>query len=220
MRAVAKGARKPNNTFSARLELYSVADVLMARGKSLDIVKEARLVESNERVRLDVEHAAAAAPMAELLACVTASDLENPRLFDLTTTALSALGRVEAAKAPSLCAAHLLKTFAFCGLRPSFGACVSCGRPVEAAGRDVWFSCRDGGIVCPSCRLGTEALSLPAETIALAQVFLYSTFVQLEAAVPSPATALEVLQLCQQWSREHVGVRLKSLDFLFTCGVY
>ncbi|MFQ9180415.1 MAG: DNA repair protein RecO [Eggerthella lenta] len=50
IRAVAKGARKPASSFAARLELYSVVDLLVARGRSLDIVKEARLVESNERL--------------------------------------------------------------------------------------------------------------------------------------------------------------------------
>ena len=81
MRAVAKGARKPASSFAARLELYSVVDLLVARGRSLDIVKEARLVESNERLRRDIEHAAGAAPMAELLDRVTQMGLENPRLF-------------------------------------------------------------------------------------------------------------------------------------------
>ena len=57
VRAVAKGARKPANVFSARLELYSVVDVLCSKGRSLDVVSEARLVASNERVRLDLEHA-------------------------------------------------------------------------------------------------------------------------------------------------------------------
>ena len=64
IRAVAKGARKPVSSFAARLELYSVVDLLVARGRSLDIVKEARLVESNERLRRDIEDAAGAAPVA------------------------------------------------------------------------------------------------------------------------------------------------------------
>ncbi len=79
MRAVAKGARKPANAFSARLELYSVVDVLCSKGRSLDVVCEARLLESNECVRLDLEHAAAAAPMAELLDRVTQDGLESPK---------------------------------------------------------------------------------------------------------------------------------------------
>ena len=115
MRAVAKGARKPASSFAARLELYSVVDLLVARGRSLDIVKEARLVESNERLRRDIEHAAGAAPMAELLDRVTQMGLENPRLFALTRTALSSLGRVDPAQVPAVCAAHLLKTLAFAG---------------------------------------------------------------------------------------------------------
>lgn len=53
LRAVAKGARKSTSPFASRLELYSVADALLARGRSLDIVKEARLVAAQTLVALD-----------------------------------------------------------------------------------------------------------------------------------------------------------------------
>ncbi len=43
IRAVAKGARKPSSPFAARLELYSSVDLLCSKGRSLDIVKEARI---------------------------------------------------------------------------------------------------------------------------------------------------------------------------------
>ena len=78
-RAVAKGARRPKSSFAARTEPFCVIDALCATGRSLDILKEARLVESNERLRRDIEHAAGAAPMAELLDRVTQMGLENPR---------------------------------------------------------------------------------------------------------------------------------------------
>ena len=38
-KAVAKGARKPKSSFAARTEPLCVADLLCARGRSLDIVK-------------------------------------------------------------------------------------------------------------------------------------------------------------------------------------
>ena len=44
VKAVAKGARKPTSSFASRLELYSVAKILVAEGKNLDIVKEVRLL--------------------------------------------------------------------------------------------------------------------------------------------------------------------------------
>ena len=67
LRAVAKGARKPKSSFASRLELFSVADVLCAKGRSLDVVSEARLVEGNAALRGDIELTSAAAPIAELV---------------------------------------------------------------------------------------------------------------------------------------------------------
>lgn len=221
LRAVAKGARKPTSSFSARLELYSEADVFLARGKSLDVVKEARLVKSNEAARRDMEHAAGAAPMAELLDRVTLDGLENPRLFALTQTALDSLGRVEATHVPKICAAQLLKTLAFVGLRPSLRVCVCCGREVPLEGADgVWLSFRDGGVVCPSCKSGCEAVLLPNETLLLADRLLRQTFAALEQTPPDTSCALGVLQFCGQWIREHVEARMKSLDFIFESGLF
>ena len=74
LRAVAKGARKPKSSFASRLELFSVADVLCAKGRSLDVVSEARLVEGNAALRGDIERISAAAPIAELV--------ERRRKFD------------------------------------------------------------------------------------------------------------------------------------------
>ena len=51
IRAVAKGARKPSSSFASRLEVYSVCDLLLCQGKTLDIVKEARLLEGNEHLK-------------------------------------------------------------------------------------------------------------------------------------------------------------------------
>ena len=68
LRAVAKGARKPSSVFASRLELYAEVDLLCAEGRSLDIVKEARLVDAHASLRGDVERAAAAACMCELRA--------------------------------------------------------------------------------------------------------------------------------------------------------
>lgn len=222
MRVVAKGARKPTSSFAARLELYSVVDVLVARGRSLDIVKEARLVESNDRLRRDLEHAAGAAPMAELLDRVTQMGLENARLFALTRTALACLGRVEAAQVPAVCAAHLLKTLAFAGLRPSLDVCVECGRDVDAADGDalVALSYREGGVVCPACRAAAETVMLPAGTVAWCRVLLLQTFADLEEYPVDPSASFAVLRFCRQWAHEHVGANLKSLNFLFTCGLF
>ncbi|MEI3230765.1 MAG: DNA repair protein RecO [Gordonibacter pamelaeae] len=151
VRAVAKGARKPSSPFAARLELYSSVDLLCSEGRSLDIVKEARIASSNERLRRDLEHAACAAPMAELLDRVTQEGLANPRLFALTEAALDALDGALAPQAPAVCAAHLLKALAFSGLRPSLSSCAVCGADVPG-GADAGTWCP-----CPSARAASCA---------------------------------------------------------------
>ena len=225
LRVVAKGARKPRSSFASRLELYSVVDVLCAKGRSLDIAKEARLVESNERLRRDLEHAAAAAPMAELLDRVTQAGLENPRLFALTQAAFAHLCACSVGQAPALTAAHLLKTLAFCGFRPCLHVCVHCGGPVlfpsdPSVSPTVWFSPAEGGVLCPACRSSADAVPVSGDVIAWTGFFLGSTFEEVKESGADPSAAFAVLGVCRQWVREHVGAHLKSLDFLFANGLY
>lgn len=91
VKAVAKGARKPTSPFSSRMELYSIVDVLISKGRSLDIVTEVRLVDSGDRLRSDIAYSTAAAPMVELLDKVAQQELAAPKLFEMTQVALATL---------------------------------------------------------------------------------------------------------------------------------
>lgn len=224
VRAVAKGARKPASPFAARLELYSVADVLLAHGRSLDIVKEARLTEGNAALRLELERSAGAAAAAELIGRITQLGLENPRLFGLTRAGLAALGDCERRAVPALTAAHLLKALAFAGFRPNLSSCAVCGRDMGGAlapgGGDVSVSYREGGVVCGACRLGASAVRIPASTLAWVNALLHATFAEVGAFDIGMQESFGALRFCQQWVREHIGSDLKSLTFLFTCGLF
>ena len=88
VRAVAHGARKPQSPFASRLEPCAVVDVLLARGRSLDVAKEARFVAPNAAVRADFDVSAAALPLVELAGKVAEVGLENPRLFQCAVAAL------------------------------------------------------------------------------------------------------------------------------------
>lgn len=222
LRAVAKGARKPTSSFASRLELYSEVDLLCASGKNLDIVKEARLIEGNEGLRLSIERAAGAACMAELLERVSQESLPTPRLFDLTRVALASLERADVSQVPLTTAAHLLKALAFAGLRPSLAACVMCGQSIDLEGdrASVRLSVADGGVVCEGCARLAQTLVMPAATVSWANVALSSTFAELERLAPDAQVGIDLLQLCQQLIRDHVGANMKSLRFLFTTGLF
>lgn len=223
LRAVAKGARKPSSPFASRLELYSVVDVLLAKGRSLDIVQEARLVDGNDRARRDLEHSACASVIAELLFKTTQEGLEVARLFPLSVKALRVLCESDADRAPAIAAAHALKAFAFLGVRPRFTECAACGSPVDLSsltpGTSVRFSAHDGGVLCDSCA-SSSAVRVDAASLAWANAFLLSTFEEVAALSSSVGPAFASFELVRQWTRAHFGFTLKSLEFLLRCGLF
>ena len=220
-RAVAKGARKPTSSFAARTEPFCVVDLLCACGRSLDIVKEARLAGAHDPLRRGIEASAAALPLLELAGRVAQDGLENPRLFQSITRVLDVMDTADDNHRLALAAAALVKLLAFSGLRPSLEACVGCGAPIALEeGARVPFSATEGGAVCPACRPHLETVSVEAATLCWAQYFLGSPFDALAAGPADPSASFAVLHLVQALVRAHVGSPLKSLEFLFTSGLF
>ena len=220
-RAVAKGARKPTSPFAARLEVFSQADVLIAQGRSLDIVKEARLASGRPNLHGSVERAACAAPVAELLEKISQPGLPVARLFDMSAVALDALESSRLEACPTLCAAALLKGVSLCGFKPSFDRCACCGKGVARdGGRPVPFSVSEGGVLCDGCSKGSDAVPVDASTLQWCRALLGSTFERIASFDVDQAAAFAVLQLVGQWVRFHVGSSVKSLSFLFSSGLF
>ena len=63
---VAKGARKPGGRLAARCELFCTVDLLLARGRSLDIVSQAELLEAPLGAGPDYARLMAARAVAEV----------------------------------------------------------------------------------------------------------------------------------------------------------
>lgn len=220
-RVVAKGARKPKSSFAARTEPSCVIDALCARGRNLDILKEARIVAPHSTLRQDIEASSAAAPLLELLARVSQHDLENPRLFAASTKALDVMDRADNPHRVALAAAALLKVLAFSGLRPSLEVCVGCGTELAfSEGMTVPFSAIEGGVVCETCRSSFETVREDAATLCWAQYFLTSTFDAIAEGPENLSATFAVLHLEQALIRAHIGSPLKSLEFLFTSGLF
>lgn len=217
VRAVAKGARKPTSTFASRLEVYAVCDLLLVHGKSLDLIKEARLVEAHSYLRSDIALMEAAAPMVELLDKATQVGLQDARLYVMTVKALTFLKDVDPdafADLAKITCAHLLKTLAILGFRPSFDTCVICGSPYEATHVSESFSLIDGGVVCDLCCMQSETIMIQRETLWWSQAFLYSTFEDIVAMTPDIDTLYAVMRFLQLWIRQHLGINLKSLSYV------
>jgi DNA repair protein RecO (recombination protein O) len=149
IRAVAKGVRKTKSRFGGRLEPFSHVDVLLYRGRDLDIVTQCETITSFRAVREDYERFTAGEAILEATDRVAEERERNVRQFMLLLGALRALAGGE--DAASVVDAYLLRSASLAGFRPHLRACASCGRP----GPHARFSVAQGGLVCDTCRNAT-----------------------------------------------------------------
>lgn len=217
--AVAKGARKPGGSHAARLELFRTADLMLARG-SLDIICESRLAPDEPRSESTLEQAAVASPLAELLSFVAQEDLPQPRLFELARASFAQIDGAKEAQLLELCAAAIWKVLAQAGYRPSLSECVFCSRPCLDDGDWLRFSAREGGCICHSCEAPSDALSISANLAGWCAFLINARFDAIRDCDLDEDTALAVLSLARDWAQEHIGKRILSLDFLFTCDLF
>jgi DNA repair protein RecO (recombination protein O) len=232
VRAVVKGARKPGSKLGAHLELYSVAQVLLHKGRNLDIVTEAQTVISNDTCRRDVIHSAGAAVVVELLDKISSDSVADTRLYPLACEALRCIGAVPDEGVALITAAAILKIAAQSGVRPSLGQCALCGseliHPVQSIvetentpDSTLSFSFEQGGIICDLCLpdLTEEGSTfISTHLIEWTEVLITSRFVDLESFADQEHTALGVrlLEFSREWVRFHLVPRIKSLDFLLS----
>lgn len=211
VRAVAKGLRRPGSKFGARLEPFSVVDLLMHTGKSLEVVSEARTVAAHAELREDLDRSSAASVVVDLLDKIAVEGQTEARLFSLATTTLDVMAACPVEALPRLVVAFLVKALAMHGYRPELQACSSCA---SDAGAGTAFSLAGGGALCETCGdLDPSALRFPAEARKWLQTLLASTMAQaVELHMPDAAVS-DSFALVRAFTTYHVPARLKALDF-------
>ncbi len=222
VRGVAKGARKPGSAMAARLELFNVVDVMLAKGRNLDVVTDVRLAADGAHNAYGLEQAACASAIAELLAAVCQEGLSQPRLFDLTRVALGALAEQGSDQYAQITAAALVKIVSSVGFRPSLLECQACGTPIDldVAGARVPFSVSEGGATCASCSRESECFFVEAQTLAWAHALLFTRFADIPSLEMDVTSAFGVLSLMKSWIEFHVGRSMKSMNYLFASGLF
>lgn len=210
VRGVAKGVRRPGSKFGGRLEPYSVVDLLMHTGRSLDVVTEARTVSAHMALREDLDRSAAASVVADLLDKISVEVQHEQRLFGLSTASLDAMESARVEALPALTVAFLVKAMAMHGYRPELESCAVCAG--AAAGSA--FSLRAGGAVCEACgELDPATLRFPEQARSWLLELLGSTMAQVAELEMPQAAVSDCFALVRSFVAYHLPARLKALDY-------
>ena len=167
--AVAKGVRRPRSAMGGRLEPLAEVRVALHKGRSLDVIVEARTVASYWTGLARPDALATASLFAETIDLFCEHDLPLPEIYALLAGAIRA---VAASTAPAtLVPRFQLRLLHALGLAPADDVCVRCGQgfdPSTGSGRALaWLDLDAGGLGCERCYGGRgDAYALDAGDIA------------------------------------------------------
>jgi len=207
VRAVAKGARKPRGKLGARVEPFTVLDVLLHTGRSLEILAEAETVASHDAIRADYDRAVAGSVVLDVLDKISVEGQAEPQLFDMAVVTLEVMDDAPVGSLDLLVSAFLLKALAMHGYRPALDACASCG---GALGAGMSFSVEAGGALCAAC--GSGGLALDPDARALMRTLMRARMSEVPGVEVSPAARIEALRVVRAYVGFHVPARLRALD--------
>ncbi len=200
VRAVAKGVRRTTSRFGGRLEPLSHVALLCWKGRELDIVNQAEVLDAFRQVREDLSRVTKAFTVLEVADQLAQEHHPAPRLYDMVVGALRVLERSDAAM---LVPGFLLKALALEGSAPMVDVCASCGSDTEL----VAFDLLQGGALCRECRRGRPVS--PAALDVVRQVLGGGLAVALEE--PESTVTDEVAELAGTAMEVHLDRRLRTL---------
>ncbi len=145
--AVAKGIRRPRSAMGGRLEPLAEVCVALHKGRSLDVIVEARTIASYWSGLARPDALATASLCAETVDLFCEPELPLPEIYALLAGAIRA---VSASDAPStLVPRFQLRLLHALGLAPAGDACVRCGNGFDHHG--AWLDLEAGGLGCERC---------------------------------------------------------------------
>lgn len=204
VRAVAKGVRRTSSKFGSRLEPFMAVDVLLAHGRSLDVITQAQSKGSyGYGIAADYGRYTAATAIAETAERLTDVGEAGGAQYALVAGAFSALSR-DLHPSDLILDSYLLRALATAGWAPSFTDCARCGAP----GPHDSFSAPLGGAVCPVCRPPGAASPAPA-TMELLGALLTGTWSVADAS--EPAARREAAGLVAAYLQWHLERGVPSL---------
>lgn len=150
MSAIAKGVRKPSSRKAGHLELFTHSQLLVARGRNLDIITQAEVIHDYRALREDLDRVTYAHYVVELLDRFTSEGQENQAAFSLL---VETLGRLcEAQDLPLAVRHYELRLLVLEGYQPQFFRCLECGDLIQPVAN--YFDPEKGGLLCPRCGEG------------------------------------------------------------------
>jgi DNA repair protein RecO (recombination protein O) len=211
LRWLAKGVRKITSRKSGHVELFMLTDMLVARGRTWDIISQSEVVEAYRHLREDLDKISHAYYLAELLDRFTEEHDANAPLFELLALTLARLSHLDDAfLVLRFFEMHLLS---LTGFQPQLHFCVACEEPLEPV--ENYFHYVDGGVLCPEHgRVRPNAEPIPLAVLKVLRFLQTQPWEKVVNLQLTPTTRQQVETLLLGYITFLLERQLKSVDFI------
>jgi len=207
VRAVAKGVRRTQSKFGARLEPFTHVSLMLYQGRSLDTITQAEILSPFVAIREDFTRFSAGEAMLEAVDRVSEEHERNVPLFLLLLNGLRALDTRPPDPA-AVAGSFILKLLSLSGFQPSLSMCASCGSSDVVA-----FSSSQGGAVCGD-DAERDAMPVGREVLAWLDGLADAELAKAgHGGAPDPVRR-EAWQLLSGYTEFHLERRMRSLPLL------
>ncbi len=205
IRCVAKGVKKPKSKLGGRMDLLINNNLVLSKGKNLDIVSQAEVLNGFKHIRLDFTRLGYAIYCAELVGIFGVENDPNSEL--IYKLLLDTLAKLDVTSGKTylleIVMDFQLKLMDITGYRMAIKSCSCCGKPYNENFR---FSISSGGLVCPEC---ASFNSISSEKTM--QIFNVLNHIREEVTLNDQEYCFDVMK---DYITFHSGKKIKTHSFL------
>lgn len=214
LRVIAKGVRRPRSRMSGGLDLFSDVQLVLALGRTFDVVTQTSLEDAHLPLRNDLVSTACAWYLVELADRFCEDRAESHMAFVLLAQALTALDAprdtVDHAVVARWFELHLLEAM---GFRPELSRCLECDAMIEPEGNV--YSVSAGGVLdarCAHVALGGRSIS--PEALKVLRYLQRSPLEEVVRLTITRSVARETERIGRDTVRAALEREMRSIDFL------
>lgn len=213
LRVIAKGVRRPRSRIGGGLQPFSDVQLVLAAGRTFDVVTSASLEDPHLGLRNDLHSTAAAWYVGELADRFCEGAADSHGAFRLLAQALSALDAGPEVEREVVARWFELALLDAMGFRPELARCLECASPIEPEGNG--YMPVGGGVVCPQClHTAHGARSVSPDALKVLRHLQRSPLVAVLRLKLSATVRREVERLLQATVSAVLERELRSRDFL------
>lgn len=197
LKVLAKGIRKINSKLSFQMELFSLVELEIIRGKNFLRLVGAKQKESFPFLKKNLKKIIFAFKIGEILDTFLKEEDFDERIWELILKSFQRLNQVSFAKEELLYLYFVLKLITFLGYAPNLERCVFCSKKNFYP---IYFSEKKGGITCQECakraKIGNR---INFKTFKLFKLVLEKEFEEIERIKIDRKTFKNLFSLSQRY---------------------